>query len=340
MTDRLPYRDAITLQPQSLQSGLRAIPAQLSALDLAPLRTGPVALVGIGASLYAAIAGAAQLRRHGLRAHALAATELYDPAIDAAHAYIALSASGRSVEPAKAMELRAGVASFAITKAAGTPLAGVVRSALSTESGKDSSPNTSSFTGTLLALGLIADCLGGAPSVSEWQRLPDRVALMLESARPAVARAASLLAGRIAVDCVGQGVALGIAGYAALLLREAARVMAQPWDTLNFLHGPMEPNDRRSGVVVLGSGREVKLAQDLAGFDIPTVLITSLAGIGEKENLVVIPLPCLAPGLADGILAAVVAQLLVADMMEAAGLPECIFRYRQADTKLPAPASG
>jgi len=131
------------------------------------------------------------------------------------------------------------------------------------------------------------------------------------------------------------GFAFGTAGYAALLVREAVRVSAQHWDTLNFLHGPMEPNDRRTGVVLFGSGREVKLAHDLAGFGIAAVLITDRADAVEVENLVVIHVPALSPGLANAILEALPAQLLVAALMEAAGLPECNLRYRQSDTKLP-----
>jgi glucosamine--fructose-6-phosphate aminotransferase (isomerizing) len=324
----MKYREGIALQPQSLRSGLTAIPARLATLDLAPLRRGTVALVGIGASLYAAQAGAAHMRRHGIRAYALAGTDLLDPSVDAADVYIALSASGRSVEPAKAMELRPSAVTFGITKVAATPLAGVVRSVIPTESGPDSSPNTTSYVGSLLALGLIAE------PRADWTHLPERAASVLEHCRDSVARAAALLAGRRAIDCVGAAVAFGIAGYAALLMREAVRVSAQHWDTLNFLHGPMEPNDRHTGVVLFGNGREVKLAHDLAGFGSAVVLITDRADVAEAKNLVVIRVPSFAPGLADAILATLPAQLLVAGLMEAAGLPECNLRYRQTDTKL------
>ncbi len=126
-------------------------------------------------------------------------------------------------------------------------------------------------------------------------------------------------------------------GYAALLIREAVRVAAQGWDTLNFLHGPMEPNDPRSGVILFGDGREVTLAQDLAGFGIPSVLVTARQDLADANNLVVIPVP--GTGLPGAILQAIPAQLLIADLAEAAGLPVCNFRYRQTDTKLPLQAA-
>lgn len=335
MPDRVPYREGISLQPTALRAGLDALPAQLDSADLTPLVNGTIALVGIGASLYAAMAGAAHLRQHGRRAFALAATDLCEPSVDAADAYVALSASGRSVEPVKAMEVRPDAPSFGIASRAGTPLARVVRTSLSTESGLDGSPNTTSYTGSLLALGLLADRIAPAPSVMEWARLPGLVAELLESLRPQVARAAALLRGRVAIDCVASGAASGAAGYASLLLREAVRVAAQPWDTLNFLHGPMEPNDARSGVILYGGAREAQVAQDLAGFGIPVAMITEGSTVADSVNLVVLRTPAVSPGLPETIVQAVPTQLLVGDMMEAAGLPKCDFRYRRSDTKLP-----
>ncbi|HTJ56916.1 MAG TPA: phosphosugar isomerase [Devosiaceae bacterium] len=332
MPDKVSYQEAISLQPKALDSARATTNAVLDAADLSALRHGVVGIVGIGASLYAGVAGAAQFRQQGRRAVAFAGGELYDGAVDAADAYIAVSASGRSVEPARAMQLRPQAPTYGIAKAADTPLAGVVRTMIGTGSGVDSSPNTTSYVGSLLALGLIAERVGN-PTGYDWARLPGTVDEMLSKSRPAVTRATELLAGKAALDVVGAGVANGTAGYVALLAREAARIVAQSWDTLNFLHGPMEPNDARSGVIVFGSGREVQLAEDLANFGIPTVLFTPRA-VAERKNLVVIETPVLGNGLAEAIVEAVPGQLLVGALAEAAGLPQCIFRYRQTDTKL------
>jgi glucosamine--fructose-6-phosphate aminotransferase (isomerizing) len=203
---------------------------------------------------------------------------------------------------------------------------------IATESGADSGPNTTSYLGSLLAAALLADRAGN-PSGAKWAELSGRAADVLENSRPHADRAARLLAGKKFIDCVGAGCAHGTAGYAALLIREAAQVGAQPWDTLNFLHGPMEPNDRESGVLLFGDQREVKLARDLAGFGIPSVLITSRTDVKEADNLVVIQVPAFSAGIGDAILQAIPAQLLIATLSEDAGLPVCKFRYRQTDTK-------
>ncbi|MFS8050520.1 SIS domain-containing protein [Rhizobium sp. BR 314] len=332
MTDRVPYREAIALQPAALKACFDAVSTRLATLDLEPITKGPTVLVGIGASLYAAVVAAAQMRAQGLRAFALPGTDLYDPSIDLGNAYIAFSASGRSEEPARAMELRPNAHSYGIATADGTPISRVVKQMIATESGADSGPNTTSYLGSLLTAALLADKAGRSSAVN-WAEISDRATTVLKMTSVQADKAAKLLAGKKSIDCVGTGTACGTAGYAALLIREAARIAAQDWDTLNFLHGPMEPNDRDSGVLLFGNGREVKLAQDLAGFGIPSVLVTSEAGIADTDNLVVIHVAVFSKGIGDAILQAIPAQLLIATLSEEAGLPVCEFRYRQTDTK-------
>jgi fructoselysine-6-P-deglycase FrlB-like protein len=237
------------------------------------------------------------------------------------------------------MELRPTAFRLGIAKTAASPLAAVVNQMVATGMAQDSSPNTISYLGSLQALGLLADRVG-QPSGFAWEMLPAAVERTTADTKAAVSRAAALLHGRLVIDCVGHGAAHGTAGYAALLIREAVRAAAQNWDTLNFLHGPMEPNDARSAVLLFGDGREVKLAQDLAGFGIAAVLVTTRTDVVDADNLVTIQVPLLGHGLADAIVQSVPAQLLIAELMEAAGLPVCEFRYRQTDTKLdPAPAT-
>jgi len=332
MVDFVSLREGIALQPRALEACERGVAAALAEVDLSPLRDGSIALVGIGASLYAAVGGAAQMRSQGLRAAAFTGTDLLHPSVEVADAYVAVSASGRSVEPARAMEVRRGSATYGLAKTADSPLAKVVRTMIATHSGIDSRPNTTSYVGSLQTLGLMAD-RAGRPSGFDWSTLPAAADRLLSGVGPAVARASAHLRGSRALDCVGAGAARGTAGYAALLLREAVRVPAQGWDTLNYLHGPMEPNDPGTGVLVFGDEREVRLARDLAGFGIPTVLVTG-ESVGDTVNLVTIPVPRLGHRLAEAILEAIPAQLLVAELAEAVGLPKCEFRYRQHDTKL------
>lgn len=338
MTDRAPYREAISLQPSALASCNSAVSAQLSTMDLDQAGGRTVVLHGIGASYYAAVGAAAQMRSQGIRAFSLASTDLYDPALEPGDIYLAFSASGRSVEPSKAMDPRSRAATYGIAKQADVPLAKAVGRMIATESGTDSGPNTTSYLGSLMTAGLIGDRIGKA-SGTDWTGLANAAQAVLDSVQPQADKAARMLSRSKAIDCVGAGCAYGTAGYTALLIREAARITAQDWDTLNFLHGPMEPNDRDTGVILFGDGREAQLAQDLAKFGIPSVLITAGRDFADADNLVVIEVPAFSAGLGDAILQSIPAQLLIATLSEDLGLPVCNFRYRQTDTKIAVPTA-
>jgi glucosamine--fructose-6-phosphate aminotransferase (isomerizing) len=238
----------------------------------------------------------------------------------------------------EAVRLRPQVPSCSISKETDNPLAEVVRSAVPIRSGEDGSPSTTSYTATLQAVGLLADRLVRTQSSTVWATLPALVQQTLTAVAQPAQQAADLLAGRVAIDFVGAGAALGTAGEASLLVREAVRVPAAAHDTLHYLHGPMEPLDAHTGLVVFGDGRECKLAGDVAGFGCPTILITHRTDVAAGGNLTVIIVPATGNGLADAILHILPAQLIVAGLADAAGLTGVGFRYRQTDTKLPASA--
>lgn len=334
----MDYRASVMRQPEALETSGTAVATALDRIDVQPIAQGSIAVTGIGANLHAAVAAAAHLRTRGRRAYALCATDLLDAAIDASDALIALSASGRSRETVEAVRLRPQIPSCSVSKETDNPLAAVARSVIPIQSGEDGSPSTTSYTATLQAIGLLTDRLARTPSPTEWAMLPALVRHTLSAVAEPARRAADRLAGRVAIDFVGAGIALGTAGEASLLVREAVRVPTAAHDTLHFLHGPMEPLDARTGLVVFGDGRECKLAGDVAGFGCPTVLITHRADIATGGNLTVIAVPATGNGLADAILHILPVQLMVAHLADAAGLTGARFRYRQTDTKLPASA--
>jgi len=119
-----------------------------------------------------------------------------------------------------------------------------------------------------------------------------------------------------------------------MLMREAVRVPAAGWDTLNYLHGPMESQDARTGLMAFGTGREVQIARDVAAFGCPSVLITGRTDVSPSENLTVVSIPDWGNAIADAVIEIVAAQRIVAEMQDAASLTNITFRYRQTDTKL------
>ena len=119
-----------------------------------------------------------------------------------------------------------------------------------------------------------------------------------------------------------------------MLIREAIRVPAAGWDTLNYLHGPMESQDSRTGLIALGNGREIKIAADVAGFGCPSVLVTSRGDVPKRDNLAVLRVPAAGNEIVSAVLDIIAVQMMVADMQDAAALTNITFRYRQTDTKL------
>jgi glucosamine--fructose-6-phosphate aminotransferase (isomerizing) len=331
---RIGYRPAVARQPESLETGRQAVLKALDPIDLAGFANRTIGLAGIGASYQAALAGAVFLRARGIRAFAYCPTDLYDGVDSAADAFIALSASGQSREIADVMMLRATLPRIAICRGSDNPLAEIAGLVIATASGADNGASSTGYTGMLLAIGLLADRLvGGAPS-TDWAALPQTIGRTLASAADTAKQAAALLGSSASIDLVGAGAGFATAGEAAMLIREAVRIPAAGWDTLNYLHGPMESQDSSTGLIAFGEGREVKIAQDVAKFGCPSVLITGRTDVELAPNLVVITVPSSDNALADAIVQIVAAQLIVGEMQDAAGLTDTSFRYRQTDTKL------
>jgi len=188
-------------------------------------------------------------------------------------------------------------------------------------------------TGTLAAALPLIDRLCGS-AATDWRRLPLLVFEVLERAAAKMPRLAEQFWERRAIDCIGANASLGTAEGAALLLREAARIPAGAADTRHYLHGPMEAMDARTGVVVFGDGREVLLARQLEEIGCPVLLVTANQEIGDKGCLTVVHVPSEDNRVARGILDIPPAQLLAAELSDAAGLTDTKFRYPQTDTKV------
>jgi fructoselysine-6-P-deglycase FrlB-like protein len=332
IVERIGFRSAVARQPESLEVTRRAVSETLKNLDVSGFAGKTVGFAGIGASYQAALAGAAFLRAEGARSFAYCSTDLYEATDAGADAFVALSASGQSVEIAEVMKARAGLARIAICRGDDNPLAEITGRVIATLSGNDNGASSTGYTSMLLAIGLLGDCILGR-ATADWARLPGVIAEMLAAIAAPAKAAADLLANRTAIDLVGAGAAFATAGEAAILIREAVRVPAVGWDTLNYLHGPMEAMDARTGLIAFGDGREVQIARDVAGFGCPSVLITS-GEVSATDRLLAIKVPTFGNAIADAIVQIIASQSIVAEMQDAAGLTDTRFRYPQSGTKL------
>jgi len=245
---------------------------------------------------------------------------------------VAIIESGRSAETVSSLQGLANVVTVGLTNNPASPLALAVDVAVPLGCGEDSSAYTVGYTSTLQALGLIGDHWSGRQT--DWSSVPALVEVALGVNAAVVARAAENLEQSVAIDFVAAARSEASAGEGALLLREVARVFTSAYETRSYLHGPMEALEPRAvGCVVIGDGREVRLAGDTGRLGCPTLLITSLSEPAPAEHLSVARLPK-AAGLAAVVLEILPVQQLACALAEARGIADGVFRNHQDDTKL------
>ncbi len=323
------FIDGIRAQPHVLGHSATRVREGLAALSR-PDPAAVVALVGIGASEHAARSAALAWRGLGIRAFGVPSAELIGVP-GTADVHVALSESGQSAETVRAAEQLSGRV-LAVTNDPDSPLATLADRVLLLGSGPDTPVYTTGYTATLQALGLLGEQWAGTSS--DWSALPDAVSRVLETAQPVVARLAQRFEDARMVDVVASGTSTATAGEGALLLRESSRLHTAAHETYNYLHGPMEPLDESVAVAVVGDGREVRLARDLAGLGCPTLLLTCRVDVPATDGLTVITLPAVGSPLARAAVEIVPLQLLGAEVARRRGLAVDGFRYPQDDTKL------
>jgi fructoselysine-6-P-deglycase FrlB-like protein len=325
------FPDGIAAQPDILARSAKALHESLP--DVPRPHTGEViALVGIGASEHAARSAAPVWRKQELCAFAVSASELQDPEPAVADFYVGISESGRSAETVAALSHLSNVARVGVTNCREAPLADVTDYVIGIDSGPDSSVYTTGYTATLQALGMLGESWSG--HTTDWSVLPDLASEVLERAEPVVAEISSAFEAARIVDVVASGASSSSAGEGALMLRESARLLTACHETYNYLHGPMEPLDAGTACLIVGDGREIRLAEDTSALGCPTVLVTSRTDVSSAGDLTVLRLPEAPSPLALAVLQILPIQLLGWSIASRRGLAVDGFRYHQDDTKL------
>ena len=328
----MAYLEDIVDQPQNLARSREVFAQALQSADpSAFVGSGPLVLTGMGSSCFAAMPASQALRAAGRPAFALSATELLEPGGNLlGAAYVGISQSGKSAETVEGLS-RVSAPRLSITNDGSGPLADLADVALPLGSARDTAIATLTYTAMLSATAALANSLG-APLDFDWSRLPTLVSQTLEENAPAANEAAELFAIMDVLDCVARGSSLASAAESALLLREAVRIPAAYMDTLQYLHGPLEVAEPGRGCIVFGSGREVRLAEDLASYGMTVLLITE-ASVEPTRNLLVFRMPEMPDTLAP-IVQILPVQLLTYRMARHRGLSADGFRHEQDDTKL------
>jgi len=233
----------------------RAVAASDKAHQLArAIHGNDVVLVGSGSSLFMAQLGALALRRRGIRAHAVAATEvLRDNAAYQNAAVIAVSQSGRSTDLLDAVEILKPQRLIALTNTTRAPLCERASVCIDVGAGIEVAvPASKSVTAMAAILLWTAGLMGGKSTRSAntlIETAEDVRSWLGGSEIDDVRNAAARIARRRSAVIVASGYGVPIANEFALKLKEASYIHAEGFAAGEFRHGSAAMLDATCAII-------------------------------------------------------------------------------------------
>ncbi len=341
---KIPYRSAIAMQPGVLESNR----AQLvgAAGELRALRSdgAAVAIIGIGASYYTAMAAVREFWKVGVRAFAVDVGQLWEDDFDVADVYIAISASGESLETVAAVERlrqrRQGLVVSVTAELDGT-LTTMVDLAVACAQLEDSVPATTSYTGGLQALAFLISAWESEAATArleeQWAAVPDVLDGFCATSVDAVADVGARLARVSSIDFVGTPDAAAGAAEGALLYREAPRLPGGWFESRAYLHGPMESLEQGRGIVIVGDDSDDGIAvilRQVREIGCVAAQFTTSPSEPSDSPVTAVAVPSSEGRLIRAVYEMALLQLLSARSAEELDLTSGKFRYPQPQVKL------
>jgi len=263
---RLPMLENIFGQPESLRrllafhlsegsAGLRDCSERIRKAE------GRLIFTGMGASLFAAMPAVARLVEHGFAAQVVESAELLhygSASLRRGDVAILISRSGGSGEVLRlAKKMRAvGVTIIGVTNVPGSELERIATLTLSIGSQADQLVAVRTYTGTVLALLLLAERVmaGDTAALTEAcaTALP-KLPAFIDDCHDASESWQEWLDSPAPLYLLGRGPTLASAYEGALLLHETAKAAAVPMSCGQFRHGPVEAVSRDFRAVVFGT---------------------------------------------------------------------------------------
>ena len=248
------------------------------------------------------------------------------PALDAA-VVIGISQSGQSPDVVAVVRegRRQGAVTVAITNDPGSPLARASAFALPLHTGPEHAvAATKTYTAQLMALAMLSSALADSPeSWDQLETVPGRIAetLALYAAAPCDA---TRFRDHRRLLVVGRGYNLATVCEVALKIKETSYVMADPYSSADFLHGPAALLDESVPVLVVAPTARafddldaaVRLAHERGA---PLVAISNSPALLDQAD-VVLPFPAGIPEWLSPMVAVVPGQLFAQALARARGL--------------------
>jgi glutamine---fructose-6-phosphate transaminase (isomerizing) len=276
-----------------------AIAASDWAKRLAAALSDDIILVGSGSSLFVAELGALALRRRGIRAQALAASEArLDHNAYEGRTVIGISQSGGSTDLLEALDVLRPRQLIALTNTADSALAERANVAIDIGAGREVAvPASKSVTATVAVLLHAASILGNDESRNDSVLRGAAAAVRGWLHGPQVAevtRAAHEIASRKSVAVLGSDYGWPVARETALKIKEASYLHAEGFAAGEFRHGSIAMIDDTSSVIGIVDRDAVKtVAAPMRELERSNAL-RYLIGTEKIDDI-----PCLGPAVDD-----------------------------------------
>ena len=345
MTDLL---EEISQQPAAL-SGLRkyyaspgAIPAKCLR-SLTPHWPPTVVFTGMGASLFAAYPAQAYLTELGVRALVWETAELahhHLKILGPDTLLVVVSQSGQTAEALRLLEkLPAKARVLAVTNVESSPLAKRGSLLLPLMAGGQGGVSTKTYTCSVAVLMYLAFAIAGhapGPLTQEVMRGVDGQEKILERREVLMPPIVEFFNRPPYVALMSRGADLATAYQGALMLKEVARLAAEPISAAQFRHGPMEIiNPSHRYILFARQGKTgnllLKLARDIRQSNGRVLLFTDLP-FGDPMNVRLVRVETLRLGLGT-LLDTVYIQLLAHDAALRAGFKPGKFEIAENVTR-------
>lgn len=342
MSDRVPFSTAVWDQPRALDHAAREIAASVTKSEIRPWRPGEtVAIISMGASSHSANALVTALAAEGVRGVNITASDLYGAAegFEPGDHHLLVSESGRSPEPIEVAAKLSGGNRIAVTNFADAPIAEVSDAVISYGGIPDSPVYTAGYNATLMAYSALLRAAGLPGESIDESAVPALVRDALDRFGPEADGIAAFFDGVEAVDLVGMGYSYTSAAQGALVFREALRLSTAPYETYQYLHGPMECAKEGTGLVLFGDGRGLGIVPSQADAGVKTLIVSAaeeseLAALAH-DNVRVLSLPAAASHGFARVIAETIAIHVVTDAIaKRRSLVIEEFLFHQDDTKL------
>ena len=298
---RSRFKSDIFGQPEALLALLREGKAEAESAARALMKRCPrfVYLVGRGSSenvgryaqylLGEKLGIPVALGNPSLFTHYLRPPDLKEAAV------IAISQSGQSPDICSVIEegRRQGSLTVAITDNPDSPLGDAAQQVLAVRAKEGTVAATQTYSNSLAAISLLAVCIRGDKSIAaELEAAPEKMSDVLGRSDE-IEEAARKWASGDRAFALGRGYNYGTAHEIALKLKEVCYLLAHPYSSAEFLHGPVAVVERGLPILLIApkgavSGEMPSLLERLDGCGATVLVITNDERL-KKGKIIRIP---------------------------------------------------